>query len=116
VLRQAGATLPRRDAVDERIVREVASGVPTHGNGIIDTPEQAGGWPAYRSLPAPLDTDGDGMPDAWERGHGLDPADPADGAADPDRDGYPSLEEYLNGTDPKRFVDYTIPANNVNPL
>lgn len=116
VLRHAGATLPRRDAADERLAREVASGVATHGNGIIDSPDQAGGWPEYRSLPAPVDTDGDGLPDAWERRHGLNPANPADGAGDPDKDGYTSLEEYLNGTDPKRFVDYTIPANNVNTL
>lgn len=116
VLRQAGATRPRRDAVDERIIGEVAAGTATHGNGIIDTTDQAGGWPAYRSLPAPVDTDHDGMPDAWERRHGLNPANPADGIGDPDKDGYTSIEEFLNGTDPKQFVDYTVPANNVSLL
>lgn len=116
VLRQAGATRPRRDAVDERIVREVASGTATQGNGIIDSTDQAGGWPLYRSLPAPVDTDHDGMPDAWERRHGLNPANPADGIGDPDKDGYPNLEEFINGTDPKQFVDYTVPANTVDVL
>lgn len=116
VLREAGATRPRRDAVDARILAEVAAGTATHGRGIIDSTDQVGGWPEYRSVPAPLDTDHDGMPDAWERRHGLDPADPADGHGDPDRDGYTNVEEFLNGTDPKQFVDYALPANNVSLL
>jgi hypothetical protein len=116
VLARAGASLPRRDPVDERIVREVASGQPTFGNGIVKVHTDVGGWPEYRSVTALVDTDRDGMPDAWERRHGLDPHNPADGIADPDRDGYTSLEEYLNGTDPRAFVDYTDPANNVNTL
>lgn len=118
VLAQAGATLPRRDRVDARIVAEVASGTATVGKGIIDSTDQAGGWPEYRSLPAPVDTDHDGMPDAWERaqGHGFDINDPADGPRDPDKDGYSNLEEYLNGTAPKEFIDYTQPGNNVSKL
>lgn len=116
VLAQAGAVLPRRDPVDERIVNEVRSGEPTFGNGIILTHEAVGGWPEYRSVLAPLDSDRDGMPDAWERRHGLDPSDPADGADDSDGDGYTNLEEYLNGTSPREFVDYTDPANNINTL
>jgi len=116
VLARAGATLPRRDPVDERIVREVASGQPTFGNGIIKVHTDVGAWPEYRSVIPPVDTDRDGMPDAWERLHGLDPHNPADGIADPDRDGYTNLEEYLNGTNPREFVDYTDPASNVNTL
>lgn len=111
VLAGAGATLPRRDAVDARIVDEARSGKasvegkaykarkrmkdPSQPSGIIDTPEDAGGWPTLRSLPAPTDSDHDGMPDAWEAGRGLDPYDPADrnttGA-----DGYTMLEAYIN--------------------
>lgn len=111
VLAGAGATLPRRDAVDTRIVDEARSGKasvegkaykarkrmkdPSQPSGIIDTPEDAGGWPTLRSLPAPTDSDHDGMPDAWEAGRGLDPYDPADrnttGA-----DGYTMLEAYIN--------------------
>lgn len=116
VLRQAGATLPRRDAVDERIIASVVRGVAGAGSGIVDTVEQAGGWPVYRSVPAPLDSDHDGMPDAWERRHGFNPANPADGAADADKDGYTNLEEYLNGTHPREWIDYTVPANNVSSL
>lgn len=116
VLAHSGATRPRRDAVDDRIVREVSLGQPTFGNGIVKVPADVGGWPEYRSVTPPVDTDRDGMPDAWERRFNLDPHNPADGIADPDRDGYTSLEEYLNGTDPRTFVDYADPANNVNTL
>ena len=116
VLRLAGAVLPKRDPVDRRIVREVQTGDPTFGNGIIDTPAEVGGWPAYRSLPARVDDDCDGMPDAWERRYNLSVEDPADYIDDPDADGYTNLEEYLNGTDPLVFVDYTLPENNRNPL
>jgi pectate lyase len=49
VLAQAGATLPKRDPVDERIILTVRSGKPTVGNGIIDTANDVGGWPEYQS-------------------------------------------------------------------
>ncbi|GIX07428.1 MAG: pectate lyase [Candidatus Poribacteria bacterium] len=123
VLEHAGATLPRRDPVDARIVEEVRSGTATFGEtyggggkGIINSPTAVGGWPPLQSEPAPPDTDSDGMPDAWEEGFGLDPQDPADGSQDRDGDGYTNIEEYLNGTDPTVFVDYTKPENNVNPF
>lgn len=116
VLQHAGAVLPRRDPVDRRLIEEVRSGTPTYGNGIIDTPEDVGGWPDYRGGIAPLDGDHDGMPDAWERRHGFDETDPADGIRDSDQDGYTNLEEYLNGTDPRAYIDYRLPENNVNTL
>lgn len=116
VLARAGATLPRRDPVDERVIASVRSGKPAVGNGIVNSPEDVGGYPEYRSVPAPADGDHDGMPDAWERAHGLNADDPADAAADADKDGYTNLEEFLNGTDPKKFVDYTRPENNVSVL
>ena len=96
VLRHAGATLPRRDAQDERIVREVRTGKPSVGTGIIDSPEQVGGWPELKPGIAPPDSDKDGMPDEWERRHGFNPADPSDGSGDADQDGYTNLEEFLN--------------------
>lgn len=94
VLTAAGATLPVRDVVDDRIVQEARSGE----GRIIDSQREVGGWPEYRSETPPADTDRDAMPDEWEREHGLDPEDPSDGPGDFDRDGYTNAEEYLNGT------------------
>jgi hypothetical protein len=51
VLAGAGATLPRRDAVDLRLVREVEQ----RSGRVIDTQKDVGGWPDYRAadkLPA----------------------------------------------------------------
>ncbi len=93
VLRLVGATLPRRDSVDARIVNEVRQ----RKGSIIDSQEQVGSWPALRSKAAPVDSDDDGMPDSWERSRRLNPHNPADGARDKDGDGYSNLEEYLNG-------------------
>ncbi len=99
VLAYAGAILPRRDRVDERIVEEVRAGTAHFGpgkRGIIDSQEQVGGWPELRSRLAPHDSDHDGMPDEWELKHGLDPHDPTDANADADACGYTNLEHYLN--------------------
>ncbi|MEW6732746.1 MAG: hypothetical protein AB1489_15575 [Acidobacteriota bacterium] len=43
VLRHAGATAPKRDSVDERIVNDVVNGT----GQIIDNPEEVGGYPNY---------------------------------------------------------------------
>lgn len=111
VLKNVGATLPKRDAVDARIIQEVRDGVATYEgpaykekkkvadksvvSGIIDSQKDVGGWPELKSAPAPVDSDHDGMPDTWETAKGLNPNDAADGnkvAAD----GYTMLEHYLN--------------------
>ena len=132
VLHDVGASLPKRDAVDTRIVDETRNGYATYEGatykekrsvsdasekcGIIDSQEDVGGWPVLQSLPAPLDSDGDGMPDVWEEKYGLNPYTASDSGQDTDADGYTDIEEYLNGTDPQVFVDYTKPENNVNTL
>ena len=116
VLERGGASLPRRDAVDERVVEMVRTGTTTFGNGIIDTPDDVGGWPEYRSGPVALDTTGDGIPDWWAIQHGFDPTDPTLAVRDSNGSGYTNLEEFLNGTDPTEYVDYTDPRNNVNTL
>ncbi len=102
VLANAGATLPRRDAVDERIVRMVRTGEVTYkaGKGIITDSAQVGGYPDYRGRPY-RDSDGDGMPDAWETRHGLNPQDPSDATGDLNGDGYTTIEEFINGLDPR---------------
>ena len=98
VLRGSGASLPRRDAIDARLVRQIATG---KGN-LIDSQKQVGGYPALRWVPGPADRDQDGMPDSWETKHGLDPRDFGDAAKDKDGDGYTNIEEWLNDTDPRR--------------
>ncbi|MEQ8848932.1 pectate lyase [Botrimarina sp.] len=101
VLQNAGATLPKRDPVDERIVEMVRTGTVTYeeGKGIITDIEQVGGYPEYRGEPY-ADADSDGMPDDWERSHGLNPEDASDAAGDLNDDGYTNIEDFLNGLDP----------------
>ncbi len=122
VLASAGATLPRRDAVDERVVAMVRTGdvgkpvvepdlfdrlnkvryteervrelVKLVPLGFITDPAQVGGYPDYRGTPY-ADADKDGMPDDYEKARGLNPADAADAAADPDGDGYTNIEAWL---------------------
>ena len=97
VLKTAGASLPRRDPVDARIV----DAVRRREGSIINSQEQVGGWPVLVSAAAPADGDEDGMPDYWERRHRLNPHDRADGPGDQDGDGYTNVEEYLNSTNPR---------------
>jgi hypothetical protein len=126
VLNESGATRPKRDAVDERVVKMVRTGQTTAkaggsgsedlhkvgyaqnvidgiehsvGKGIITDISQVGGYPEYRGEPY-VDSDNDGMPDDWELKHGLDPKNPADAAGDLNGDGYTNIEDFLNGLDP----------------
>jgi hypothetical protein len=115
VLENAGATLPRRDAVDKRIMKQVATGkidfdsnvkLPdtqfkyrrlapdSYKIGIITDPSQVGGYPDYKGTPY-KDSDNDGIPDAWEKAHGLNPNNAAD-AAKITGSGYSNIEVYLN--------------------
>ncbi len=102
VLQSGGAILPKRDAVDIRIVTSVKN----RTGKIITSQNDVGGWPELVSASAPIDTDQDGMPDSWEKEMGFDPHDASDGKMDKDGDGYTNLEEYLNNTDPAIFIDY----------
>ena len=118
VLANAGATLPCRDILDQRIIEEVRTGKPYYAKdaqpdtigfqrrlpadswtiGIVTTPQQMGGLPRYTKNWKPWkDSDGDGMPDAWEKKHGLDPNDPTDANGDYNGDGYTNIEKYING-------------------
>lgn len=110
VLENAGATFPKRDAVDARVIQEVRGGTATYEGiyktkkrvadnskitGIIDSQNDVGGWPELKTAPAPKDTDHDGIPDEWEISKGQDPRDASDGNKPGDA-GYTMLEEYLN--------------------
>ena len=87
----AGATIPKRDPVDARLVTEVGA-----ARGIIPNKESdVGDLPSYASGPVPKDSDGDGIPDAWETAHKLRPDDPSD-ALRLSSEGYTVLEHYLN--------------------
>ena len=118
VLDHAGATLPRRDAVDLRVIEMVRTGKVGTENGIINDPKEVGGYPQYSFSPGdvPVDSDHDGMPDAWEEKFKLNPNLTDDGRLDSDNDGYTNIEEYLNGTDPLEKIDYTNLGNNIDTI
>ncbi|UGU15758.1 polysaccharide lyase [Sinomicrobium kalidii] len=137
VLNNAGATLPKRDPVDERVVRTVRTGKPeyvkgldpgsfyqfehrrlpadSYKKGIITDIAQVGGYPEYKGKPY-KDSDKDGMPDKWEKKYGLDPNDPSDANGDINGDGYTNIEKYINGIDPEKKVDWKDPENNRDTL
>ena len=118
VLAKVGATLPRRDAVDKRVVEMVRSGKPMTETGIIKDISEVGGYPTLTYDPAkvPVDKDGDGMPDEWEIKHSFNPNDPSDGALDDDGDGYTNVEEYLNNTNPREKINYRNLGNNMDTI
>jgi hypothetical protein len=143
VLSTAGANLPKRDPVDERVVQMVRTGqvsspasvpdvrerlaavkfTPERINeiislaekGIIYHPDLVGGYPQYGGTPR-VDTDSDGMPDDWETSHGLNPKDATDAARDLNGDGYTNIEKYINRIDPKTKVDWRDLKNNKDTL
>ena len=92
VLSQAGASKPRRDAVDQRLVADVMN----RTGSVIDSPRQVGGYPKLATGTPPVDGDHDGMPDTWEQQRGLDPDDASDGNLSPEADGYTNIELYLH--------------------
>ena len=97
IFANAGATLPKRDSADQRLMKEIETGT----GRIIDSPGDVGGWPVLESSNPPPDSDHDGMPDAWETEYQFNPNSQVNALQDPDDDGYPNLEEFLNSTDPR---------------
>lgn len=108
VLAKAGCSL-HRDTIDARIVDEVREGKFTYEGsntdadvkeksvrGLIDTPDDVGGWPEYKTYDVPTDTDRDGIPDAWEEANGLDPNSALDARQATLEPPYINLEVYLN--------------------
>ncbi len=138
VLKNVGATLPLRDAVDRRIISEVKTGKlkgrqrgetvegdkynkskvlgdDSYKKGIITHVSQVGGYPKYKGKPY-KDTDKDGMPDRWEIKYNLNPNDPSDAREDVNGDGYTNIEKYINGIDPTKKVNWKDLANNEDTL
>jgi hypothetical protein len=115
VLDAAGATLPKRDPVDLRIVEEVRTGKVTYQKGIITDISQVGGYPDYKG-DAIKYSQNDGIPDSWKQKYGLDVNDPNLAGKDCNGDGYTNIEKYLDGIDPTKKVDWKDLKNNVNPL
>jgi hypothetical protein len=93
IVANAGAILPVRDSVDQRIIDQLIA----RTGYFLDAEDLA--WPELVLGALPVDSDRDGMSDLWEEDH-FDNLDTASAASDFDRDGYTDLEEYLNGTDP----------------
>lgn len=101
VLQYAGALLPARDTLDQRIVDnvknrtgrviDVQGGFP-HGTPYAQTVDA---WPTLASGTPLADDDHDGMPNAWEIAKGLNPNDASDRAGIT-TGGYTNLEVYLN--------------------
>ncbi len=127
VLERVGATLPKRDPVDHRVIEMVRTGkvadtkvapqslekatavkyAPQYVDelahsvplGYITDPSEVGGYPTYAGTPY-KDTDQDGLSDEWESKYGLNTASPEDALTDTDSDGYTNVEEFVNGTNP----------------
>ncbi|MCD0489345.1 polysaccharide lyase [Pedobacter sp. MC2016-14] len=126
VLANAGATLPKRDPVDTRVIEQVKTGIivtpknvklsdkpdfehrrlpkDSYKMGIITDVSQVGGYPVYKGTPY-KDSDDDGMPDDYESKNGLNPKDASD-AAIITKSGYSNIEVYLNSI---------VPVKNVKP-
>jgi hypothetical protein len=136
VLRNVGATLPHRDAVDERVVNTVKTGkvwsegkefLPPQmkglaknnygkaGNGIITDVSQVGGYPEYKGEPV-KDLCADGIPLSWKKKFGLDANDASLAQKDLQGDGYTVMDKYLAGLDPTKKIDWSDSHSNVNTL
>lgn len=115
VLTNAGAVLPKRDAVDHRIVTQIKSGKVTYKDGIITDISQVGGYPEYKGNPY-KDSDNDGMPDEWELKFGLNPNDATDAVEDINGDGYTNIEKYIHNINPAKKVNWKDPKNNFDTL
>ena len=116
VTTQAGASLPRYDEVDQRLLDEAAGrrdpqyagATLSDEPGMIDSPADitlAEHDPQFSDYPYLglrsgekyiVDSDCDGLPDSYETEKGLNPNDPAD-ATQVTASGYTQLEVYLNG-------------------
>ncbi|UPZ14925.1 pectate lyase family protein [Flavobacterium humidisoli] len=118
VLSDVGANQPFFDKHDNRIVDETLKGTFTYKGsksglgGMIDSEQDAGGWPNFASetRPSDWDTDHDGLPNWWEKAFGLNEnskaGDFSDANQDNDKDGFTQLDNYLDWlSTPHYFVN-----------
>lgn len=102
VLAHGGASLPKQDTIDERIIRDVKDRtgriIDVQGGFEHGTPyeKSAKAWAALKSVAAPKDSDKDGMPDEWELKIKLNPKSAADGNQYTLSSAYTNIEVYLN--------------------
>lgn len=136
VLADAGATLPRRDPVDTRVIESVRTGkvwsegkeftpepmkglaknnIGKAGNGIITDISQVGGYPEYKGEPI-KDLGPDGIPLSWKKKYKLDASDANLAQKDLQGDGYTVMDKYLNGLDPTKKIDWNDPKSQVSAL
>ncbi len=101
IVKKGGASL-HRDAVDERIIRDMLSGkgkiIDVQGGFPHGTAyeKSKGAWPALKAAPSLPDTDADGMPDEWESSNGLNPKDYSDATNTKLHSYFTNIEVYLN--------------------
>ena len=96
VLKNVGCNF-KRDSYDKKTLKHIKSGKTTAGRkGLIDHPDEVGGWPVLKSKKSPVDSDNDGIPDSWERKNGLNPNDPQDNSKHNLNTEYTNIEVYLN--------------------
>ncbi|MDQ0065099.1 pectate lyase family protein [Chryseobacterium lathyri] len=100
ILQFGGASLVR-DAVDLHVLKDAKNGSFTYKgskgstNGIIDSQNDAGGFPNLSSGNPLPDADNDGMPDEWEIKNQLDPKVANPNGRDLDKN-YDNIEVYFN--------------------
>ncbi len=95
MLKNVGAILPERDAMDRKLIHDLQ----TRKGSLVNSKHHLLEWPMLSSGIPVLDTDGDGIPDHWEEIYGLNNNED-DSSLDTDGDGYTNIEEFLNRTDP----------------
>ena len=116
VYQEAGASLPRYDEVDLRLLDEAAGiiapqfygkkedgsmeralGIINSQNDVILKKEDPNmkGWPDLNGISTFVDSDSDGLPDDYEINNGLNPKDKNDGWQIT-KSGFSNLEIYLN--------------------
>jgi hypothetical protein len=96
ILQKAGATYPRRDAIDARIVAEVRNGLGRY----VNVEQEVGGYVSPFGVieavhPVNYDTNLNGIADSWEKAKGI--WGTPDAYKTVTDSGYTWLEQYING-------------------